>query len=67
MGKIVIAAARTLGSGGEEVCAEAARRLRSPVLEREIITRAAASAGVSEDTVQEAERVPSFLARMVEL
>ena len=67
MGKIVVAAARTLGSGGEEVCAEVARRLRIPLLDREIITRAAATAGVSEDTVEEAERVPSFLARMVEL
>ena len=63
----VITVSRQLGSGGEEVARLIAEKIGAPYLDREIISRAAALAGVSEETVQEAERAQSFLDRMVEL
>ncbi len=63
----VITVSRQLGSGGEEVARLIAEKIGAPHLDREIISRAAALAGVSEETIQEAERAQSFLDRMVEL
>lgn len=63
----VITVSRQLGSDGEEIARRLAERLGVPYLDREIISNAAALAGVSEDTIQEAERSQSFLERMVEL
>ncbi|MDP2727461.1 MAG: cytidylate kinase-like family protein [Dehalococcoidia bacterium] len=63
----VITVTRQLGSDGEEIARHLAEKMGVPYLEREIISRAAALAGVSEETVQEAERGQSFLERMVEL
>lgn len=63
----LITISRQMGSDGEEVARLLAEKLGVPYLDREIISRAAALAGVSEETVQEAERAQSFLDRMVEL
>jgi len=63
----VITVSKTLGAGGEEISRRLAERLQIPLLDREIIRRAASIAGVSERSIQDAERVPSLLERMVEL
>jgi cytidylate kinase len=63
----VIALSRQYGSGGEEIGRRLAEKLGFPYMDREIVSRAAALAGVSEQTIQEAERAQSFLERMVEL
>lgn len=67
LGKVVITISRQLGSDGEEVARRLAEKMGVPFLDREIISRAAALAGVSEETVEEAERAQSFLERMVDL
>lgn len=63
----VITVSRQLGSDGEEIARKLAERLGVPYLDREIVSHAAALAGVSEETIQEAERAQSFMERMVEL
>lgn len=63
----VVTIARRLGSGGEEIAYIVAERLGISCLDREIVTKAAAQAGVSEETISSAERVPSFLERMAEV
>lgn len=63
----VFTVSRQLGSDGEEIARLLAEKIGAPYLDREIISRAAALAGVSEETVQEAERAQSFLDKMVEL
>lgn len=62
----VITIARQLGSGGEEVAAQVAERLGIPLLDHEIISRAAQEAGVSEQALRSAERASSMLSRMLE-
>ena len=62
----VVTIARQLGSGGDEVAAEVASRLGVPLLDREIIARAAQQAGVSEEALQNAQRSSSLLGRMLE-
>jgi cytidylate kinase len=64
---IAITISRQLGSGGDEIAARLAERLDIPVLDREIIARAAAQAGVSEETILEAERVPTIMDRMLQV
>ncbi|TAK34310.1 MAG: cytidylate kinase-like family protein [Chloroflexota bacterium] len=64
---VVVTITSQVGAGAEQVAASVAERLSVPLLDREILSRAAARAGVSEETIEEAERVPSFLSRMVEL
>ena len=63
----VITVSRQLGSDGEEIARRLADKMGVPYLDREVVSNAAALAGVSEETVQEAERAQSFLERMVEL
>ena len=63
----VVTIAGQIGSAAEDVAARVAEKLSVPLLDREIVSRAASRAGVSEETIEEAERVPSFLTRMVEL
>lgn len=63
----VITIARQMGSLGDEIAQRVADELRVPLVDREIITRAATLAGVSEESIMEAEKVPSFLERMVSL
>ena len=66
MPNIVIAVARQVWSGGDDIAAELARVLGVQLLDRQIIEAAAMAVGVSPDTIMEAERVPSFLERMLE-
>jgi cytidylate kinase len=63
----VIAISQTLGSGGEAIGALVAEKLGIGYVDREILERAANAAGVSIETIEEADRVPSFLSRMIEL
>lgn len=62
----VVTIARQHGSGGDEVATLVAERLGVPLLDREIISRAAQTAGVSEQALQGAERHSSLLSRMLE-
>ena len=67
MARTVVTFSRQMGAWGEEIALRVADKLGVPRLDREILTRAASTAGVSEEAIQEAEHVPSFLVRMVEL
>lgn len=62
----VITVARQIGSDGDRVAAELARVLGIQLIERQILEAAAAAAGVSPEAIQQAEKVPSFLERMLE-
>lgn len=62
----VVTISRQLGSGGDEIAALVAQRLGVPLLDREVISRAAQVAGVSEDALRAAERHTSLLSRMLE-
>lgn len=63
----VITIARQIGSLGDEIAQAIAEELGVPLLDREIVIRAATLAGVSEESISEAEHVPPFLERMVSL
>ncbi len=63
----VVTISRQLGSLGDEIAQAIASELSVPILDREIVIRAATIAGVSEESILEAEHVPSFLERMVSL
>ena len=63
---MIVTIARQAGAQGETVGRAVAERLGWSYLDREIITQAAARARVSEATIEQAERVPSLLTRMME-
>jgi cytidylate kinase len=63
---VIVTIARQAGAQGEAVGRAVAERLGWSYLDREIITQAAARAHVSEATIEQAERVPSLLTRMME-
>jgi len=63
---VIVTIARQAGAQGETVGRAVAERLGWSYLDREIITQAAARARVSEATIEQAERVPSLLTRMME-
>jgi len=63
---VIITVARQAGAQGETVGRAVAERLGWAYVDREIITQAAAMAHVSEATIEQAERVPSLLTRMME-
>jgi cytidylate kinase len=63
---VIVTIARQAGAQGEMVGRAIAERLGWSYLDREIITQAAARARVSEATIEQAERVPSLLTRMME-
>ena len=63
---MIITVARQAGAQGETVGRAVAERLGWAYVDREIITQAAAMARVSEATIEQAERVPSLLTRMME-
>jgi cytidylate kinase len=63
---VIVTIARQAGAQGEAVGRAVAERLGWSYLDREIITQAAARARVSEATIEQAERVPSLLTRMME-
>lgn len=62
----VVALSRQLGVGGEEVAALVAERLKFRVIDYQVIQEAAREAGVSAETVSEAERTPSLMTRILE-
>ena len=62
-----IAITRMVGSGAEDIARILAETLGATYLDREIIARTAGLAGVSEEAIHEAEKVPSFLERIAEL
>ena len=66
MGRTVITVARQMGSGGDLVAAELARALGVQFIDNQIMEAAAAAAGVSPETMSQAEKVPSPLERMLE-
>ncbi len=63
----VITVQRGYGSGGDDVAKEIANRLGLPMYDREITSRVAVQAGVSEEALVEAARSPGLLTRMAEL
>src|SRR4051794_8126591 len=62
-----IAITRMVGSGAEAIARILSEALDATYLDREIVARSASLAGVSEEAMQEAEKVPSFLERIAEL
>lgn len=63
---MIVTFSRQIGSRGEDLGRAAASALELPYLDHEIIARAARSANVSEHTIEQAERAPSLLTRMIE-
>jgi len=66
MQPVIVTIARQHGAQGEAVGRAVADALGWAFVDREIITAAAARAKVSEATIEQAERVPSLLTRMME-
>lgn len=62
----IIAISRQFGSGAHVIARAVADRLELPLLDAEIINRAAASAGVEPDVIVASETVPSLITRIVE-
>ena len=62
----VVTVARQVGSTGEEIARGVAVRLGFRYIDYQIIQDAAREAGVSPETVSEAEHTPSLLTRMLE-
>src|SRR5579884_4395685 len=65
MGARVVTISAADGSGAEEVAVAVASALGYPVVSEEILTRAAAEAGVSVEAVADVERRKSFMAKLV--
>lgn len=63
---MIITVTREEGSQGPELGRAVATALELPYYDHEIITRAARIAKVSERTIEQAQRVPSLLSRMIE-
>lgn len=66
MPRKVITVARQMGSEGDVIAQELGREMGIQILDRQILEAAAAAAGVSPETIGQAEKVPSFLERMLE-
>ncbi len=62
----VISLSRQVGTGGEEVAQAVARLLNFSYIDYQVIQDAAAEAGVSTETVSEAEHTPSIMTRILE-
>jgi cytidylate kinase len=62
----VISVARQVGAAGEEVAHAAGTLLDFRVIDYQVIQRAAQEAGVSPETVSEAEHTPSLMTRILE-
>lgn len=62
----VITIARQVGVAGEEVAQTVARKTGFRYIDYQIIQQAASEAGVSPETVSEAEHTPSLLTRILE-
>ncbi len=66
MARTLITVTRQLGSNGDAIAAAVAQALGVPLIERQIVEAAAAAAGVAPDSVDEAEKAPTFIERMLE-
>jgi len=62
----VIAISRQVGTAGEEAAQSVAKRLDFRYVDYQIIQEAAREAGVSPETVSEAEHTPSLMTRILE-
>ena len=62
----VVSISRSLGAGGEEIGRTVAKELGFRYADEEIITGAAEKAGVTPETVAQAEHTPSLIARILE-
>jgi cytidylate kinase len=62
----VISISRQVGTAGEEVAQAVAKKLGLRFIDYQVIQRAAEEAGVSPETVSEAERTPSLMTRLLE-
>ncbi|MCS7295312.1 MAG: cytidylate kinase-like family protein [Chloroflexota bacterium] len=62
----VVTIARQVGTAGEEVARFVAERLHFRYVDYQVVQQAAREAGVSPDTVSEAEHTPSLLTRFLE-
>jgi CMP/dCMP kinase len=67
MSSRTIAISRSLGAAGEEVGRKVSEALGFRYVDDEIVRRAAEAAGVSPETVQQAEQTPSLIRRILEL
>lgn len=65
MGARVICISSSDGSGGEEVAVAVAAALGYPLISEEILSRAAAEAGVSVEAVADVERRKTFMSKLV--
>lgn len=66
MGRTVITVTRQLGSNGDLVASSLASALGVPLIERQIVEAASAAAGISPESMEEAEKAPTFIERMLE-
>ncbi len=66
MNTTVIAISRQVGSAGEEVAHAVAEALDFQLIDYQVIENAAREAGVSPETVSEAEHTPSLMTRILE-
>ena len=62
----VVSITRQVGVAGEEVAYAVAKRLDFRVIDYQVIQKAAQDAGVSAETVSEAEHTPSLMTRILE-
>lgn len=62
----VICINRQVGTAGEEVAQAVAKRVGFRLIDYQVIQRAAEEAGVSPETVSEAEHTPSLMTRLLE-
>jgi cytidylate kinase len=62
----VITVARQVGAAGDEIAQAIAERMRFRYIDYQVIQEAAREAGVSPETVSEAEHVPSLMTRLLE-
>ena len=62
----VISISRQVGTAGEEVARAVAENLKFRLIDYQVIQEAAREAGVSPETVSEAEHTPSLMTRLLE-
>jgi cytidylate kinase len=62
----VITISRQRGSGADDIALLVANKLQIPLYDNQVLSQAAAEAGVSEAAMLDAERNQSFLSRMLE-
>lgn len=66
MARTVITIARQIGSDGDKIAADLAQALGVQLIERQIIEAAAKAADVSPEMMEQSEKAPSLLERMLE-